>query len=92
VHVSRKDVHHAALIAWLDGAVTLAEGLLLLRGKAWGEWLVVAALAALVPFEAVSLERHPGPLKLLVLAANVGIVVYLAVRRVHERGRHRQTP
>ncbi len=87
VHASRKDVHHAALLAWLDGTVTLAEGLLLLQGKAWGEWLVVAALAALIPLEAVSLERHPGPLKLVVLLLNVAIVLYLAARRVRERRR-----
>jgi uncharacterized membrane protein (DUF2068 family) len=74
-------------LAWLDGATTLAEGWLLFRGKPWGEWIVVAALAALVPFEAVSLERHPGPIKGLVMVLNVGVVVYLAVRRVRERGR-----
>lgn len=84
MHASLKDVRHVALIAWLDGATTLAEGFLLLRGKAWGEWLVIGALAALVPFEAVSLERHPGPIKLVVLLLNIVIVAYLAARRRRE--------
>jgi len=87
MHVSRKDLHHAAALAWLDGATTAAEGWLLFRGKPWGEWIVVGVLAALVPFEAVSLERHPGPIKGLVLVLNVGVVVYLARRRVRERAR-----
>jgi len=87
LHVSRKDLHHAAALAWLDGTATLAEGWLLFRGKPWGEWIVVATLAALVPFEAVSLERRPGPIKGLVMAINVAVVVYLAVRRTRERRR-----
>jgi uncharacterized membrane protein (DUF2068 family) len=81
MHASLTDVHHVAVIAWLDGAVTLAEGILLLRGKAWGEWLVIGALATLIPFEAVSLGRHRGPLKLVVLLLNTAIVLYLAERR-----------
>jgi uncharacterized membrane protein (DUF2068 family) len=91
LHVSQKDLHHAAALAWLDGTTTLAEGWLLFRGKPWGEWIVVAALAALVPFEAVSLERRPGPIKGLVMALNVAVVAYLAVRRVRERSRRRRT-
>jgi hypothetical protein len=47
-------------------------------------------LAALVPFDAVSLERHPGPIKGVVMVPNVGVVVYLAVRRV-ESGEGRVT-
>ncbi|HEY0469861.1 MAG TPA: DUF2127 domain-containing protein, partial [Polyangiaceae bacterium] len=69
--------------------LTLLEGVLLLRGHAWGEWIVVVALAALIPFEISSLERHPGPLKLIVLTLNVAIVAYLAPRRWQESARHR---
>jgi len=91
MHMSRKDVHHAAFLAWGDGLLTTLEGVLLLRGHAWGEWIVVVALAALIPFEAISLERHPGPLKLVVLTLNLAIVGYLATRRWLERGRHRRS-
>lgn len=89
LHLSRNDLRHATLLAWGDGLVTLLEGVLLLRGHAWGEWIVVFALAALIPLELISLERHPGPLKLIVLTLNVAIVFYLASRRWRERGRHR---
>ncbi|HET7538533.1 MAG TPA: DUF2127 domain-containing protein [Polyangiaceae bacterium] len=91
MHVSRSDVRHAAFFAWGDGLMTLLEGVLLLRGHAWGEWIVVVGLAALIPFEAVSFERHPGPLKIVVLLLNVAIVIYLAARRWQQRGRHRHS-
>jgi uncharacterized membrane protein len=91
LHASRHDVHRAAFLAWGDGLLTLLEGVLLLRGHAWGEWIVVAALAALIPFEVISLERHPGPLKLIVLTLNLAIVIYLAARRWLERGRHHRS-
>jgi hypothetical protein len=88
MHVSRSNVRHAAFIAWGDGLMTSLEGVLLLRGHAWGEWIVVVGLAALVPFEIISFEHRPGPLKIAVLALNVAIVLYLAARRWQQRGRH----
>src|SRR6478609_4503883 len=91
LHVSRSNLRHAAFLAWGDGLLTLLEGVLLMRGHAWGEWLVVVGLAALVPFEAVSFERHPGALKVVVLTLNVAIVLYLAARRWQQRGRHRHS-
>jgi uncharacterized membrane protein (DUF2068 family) len=88
VHVTSKAVGHAAMIAWLDGLLTALEGFLLWRGHAWGEWVVIVALAALVPFEAFSLERHPSWLKLAVLLLNALIVLYLARLRLRQ---HRRT-
>ncbi len=76
-HVTLHAVTRGAMLAGLDGVVTALEALLLWRGSALGEWVVVVGLAVLVPFEAVSLERHPGPLRVVVLVINVAIVVYL---------------
>jgi uncharacterized membrane protein (DUF2068 family) len=84
-YLTRRAIGHAAMLAWLDGLVTLAEGILLWRGHAVGEWLVVLALGALVPFEIHALERHPSLLKLLVLALNSATVLYLAARRLRLR-------
>ena len=78
-YVTRRALGHAAMLAWLDGVTTLLEGVLLWRGHAWGEWLVVVGLGALVPFEAASLERHPSWLKLAVLTVNAATVVYLVI-------------
>lgn len=73
----------AAILAWVDGVSTAVEGgLLLLNGSVWGEWVVVAALAALVPVEALSLERHPSVIRWGVLTINALIVAYLGSRRL----------
>lgn len=84
-HVTQKVVTGGAVIAWLDGVVTVVEAVLLWIGKPWGEWIVTAGLATLVPVEAFNLQRKPGFGKLLVLTVNAAIVVYLFQRRMHER-------
>ena len=88
-HLTRALAMDAAIIALVDGAWTAAEGFLLLQGRAWGEWVVVAGLAALVPVEAVSLGRNPSLFKLVIIAVNSAIVAYLVFRRLrpHVRGK-----
>ncbi len=81
--------HKAAALAWLDGASTLGEGLLLLSGSAWGEWIVVAVLAALLPVEVAALLQHPRPGRALVLLVNAAIVAYLVRLRLGARRRTR---
>ena len=80
-HLNRGVERKAAVLAWLDGASTLAEGLLLASGAVWGEWIVVAGLAALLPIEAVSLARHPHAGHAIVLLLNAAVVAYLVQRR-----------
>lgn len=53
------------------------EGVGLLMGKYWAEWFTVVATASLIPVELYEAVAHFGWLKLLVLAGNVAIVVYL---------------
>ena len=75
-------VVEARLAAWLDGLSTALEGVLLYRGKAWGEWVVIAILSLLIPAELVSLTRRPSEGKLLVLALNAAVVAYLVWLRL----------
>ncbi len=82
-------VHTARIVAWLDGAATLVEGLLLLTGRAWGEWLVVAGVAALLPFEVIGVVAHPRLPRVAVLVINAAIVAYLVWLRLRARHRHR---
>jgi uncharacterized membrane protein (DUF2068 family) len=86
--LTARAVGRAALVAWLDGLTTAAEGLLLWHGSAWGEWLVVVSLAALVPLELLSLEREPSLPKVAILAANAAIVLYLVRLRLRQRSVH----
>jgi uncharacterized membrane protein (DUF2068 family) len=80
--LSSSFITRGAILAWLDAISTAAEAVLLLLGKAWGEWLVVLGLAMLLPFEMLFLVRRPSWTRLLVLAANVAVVAYLARRRL----------
>ena len=96
-HLSQDLTSRAALLAWLDGLSTGIEGILLATGKGWAEWVVVAVLACLVPFELVGFIRHTTPLRAIVLVVNVLVVAYLAWRRLeaeraHLRARHSHEP
>ncbi len=69
----------------LDAATLLVEGWALLRGWAWGAWLVVGLTGALVPFEVVELVRHPSVVRSAVLAINAVIVGWLVRHALRRR-------
>src|SRR5262249_41586922 len=83
-HLSSGFVLRGALLAWLDSLSSALEGFLLLSGKSWAEWMVIVGLAALLPFEILSLTHRPGTGKLLVLVANALIVAYLTRTRLRK--------
>jgi uncharacterized membrane protein (DUF2068 family) len=58
----------------------LTEAIGLLLRKHWAEYFTVITTAALLPLEVYELARHLTPAKLLVLAINIAIVVYLIMR------------
>ena len=89
-HLTGRTLGRGAIVAWLDGVTTALEALLLYSGHAWGEWVVVIGLGALVPFEFAALERHPTWVRLVALLVNVAIVAYLA--RLRLRARHSAEP
>jgi uncharacterized membrane protein (DUF2068 family) len=63
---------------YADGTLTLVEGWALYHGRWWGPWLVVVATGALLPYELVSLVRHPRAVRVVLLLVNAAIVFYLA--------------
>ena len=71
----------------LDAALTLLEGLSLVRGAWWGPWLVVIATSSLIPFEIVALAHHLHAGRLVILAINLVIVGYLVGRAARGRAR-----
>ena len=81
-HLSTRIFRWAAVLAWLDGITTILEAILLLIGKAWGEWLVIVGLTALLVPEVLSLDRKVTWMKFGVLLVNAAVVVYLASRRL----------
>jgi len=78
MHLTARNEHGAALLAALDGVASLVEGLLLSSGRAWGEWLVLASLAALVPLEVAALVHRPSAARAGILLVNLLVVAYLA--------------
>ena len=68
----------------LDGGVLVLEGWALWKGYRWGAWLVVAASAALLPFEVVALVHHSSLARVGVLVVNLAIVAWLLQRRIRQ--------
>jgi len=66
-----------------DAVLSGVEGFALWRGYAWGEWLVVATSASLIPFEIFALTRHLRVGRVVLLLLNVVIVLYLLHRARH---------
>jgi uncharacterized membrane protein (DUF2068 family) len=78
-----------AIASLAYAAVFAVEGVGLIMRRRWAEWLTVFVTASFVPFEVYELVRRPGPGKLVALAINVAIVVYLARRRLAARMQQR---
>jgi uncharacterized membrane protein (DUF2068 family) len=74
----RRHLAVATAAMFLDGISTLVEWYALRRGHTWGEWLVVVATSAFLPFEVVALVRHHHVGRVVVLVVNIAIVLYLA--------------
>jgi uncharacterized membrane protein (DUF2068 family) len=87
-HLTHSITGKAALLAWLDGSSTVIEGILLATGRGWAEWVVVAVLGMLIPFELYGFIRHPSETRAAVMAVNVLVVAYLAWRRIQAERAH----
>jgi uncharacterized membrane protein (DUF2068 family) len=68
----------------LYSALFFCEGIGLLLGQLWAEYLTIASTGGLIPFEMVEFHRHVTPVRIAVLIANLAIVAYLG-RRVTAR-------
>jgi len=65
------------IVAGLYTAVEALEAVFLWKGRRWAEYLTVVATAGFLPPEIVALTRGVSAVKLVVLAVNVVIVVWL---------------
>ncbi len=90
-HLSTRVFRWGAVLAWLDFAATSLEAILLLMGKAWGEWIVTIGIAVLLVPELFSLEHRPTWARFFVLLINAAIVAYLATRRIRAARSRRST-
>lgn len=70
-----------ALGAIAFGALELTEAIGLARRRRWAEYLTVIAGGIGIPFEVHEVMSRITIVRVLILAANVAIVVYLAVKK-----------
>ncbi len=76
-HLRPEQVKKLGLGSFLYAGLFLAEGTGLWLRKRWGEWLTVIITSSLVPVEVYEIYRHFSDAKVVVLALNVAIVLYL---------------
>ena len=57
--------------------------------RPWAEWMAIASGSIYIPFEVDDLLRRPDGIRLLIVAINVGIVLYMVMLRLEAaRKRH----
>jgi uncharacterized membrane protein (DUF2068 family) len=64
-------------------AMFTVEGVGLLTGKLWAEWLTLIITASFVPIEIYEVIEKASTVKVVVLIVNILIVMYLIARRIH---------
>ena len=69
-------------VAFAYAALFTTEGIGLLYGRRWGEWLTIIATTSFIPFEIVGVIREATATRVAMLMLNVAIVAYLVWRRV----------
>ena len=83
--VSPKQLRAISAGTFVYAGILLTEGSGLLLRKRWAEYFTIISTGGLVPLEIYELSRRITTAKLLVLAINVGIVIYL-IGRVRTSG------
>jgi uncharacterized membrane protein (DUF2068 family) len=76
-----------AVVASIYAILRFVEAYGLWFVRPWAEWMAIASGAIYIPFEAADLFRHPTWLGLLILAINVGIVLYMLMLRLEAAGK-----
>jgi uncharacterized membrane protein (DUF2068 family) len=72
--------------AFAYAAMLVTQGVGLLRGKAWAEWLTVLVTASFVPIEVWEISQGATVFKVALLVVNTAIVVYL-VQHLRKKAR-----
>ena len=70
---------------FIYSGLLLTEGTGLLLRKRWAEYFTIITTAGLIPLEIYELARHLTTAKVVILAINVAIVVYLIARVRHRQ-------
>lgn len=78
--VKRRDLTLIVTTTFVYSGLLLTEGTGLLMEKVWAEYMTIFITASFIPIEVYELVRHTTLARGCLLAVNVLVVVYLAVR------------
>jgi uncharacterized membrane protein (DUF2068 family) len=78
--VSPRELKELGVGSFVYAGLFLTEGIGLWLMKRWAEWFTIIITSSLVPLEVYEIYQHPTIGKVVVLAINIAVVVYLVVR------------
>ncbi len=78
------DIHlwKIAVVAAVYAILRFVEAYGLWYIRPWAEWLAIASGGIYIPFEVADLLRRPDWIRVLIIAVNVGIVLYMLMLRL----------
>jgi len=88
LNVTPAQLRAASVGTFIYAGLLLTEGIGLLLGKRWAEYFTIITTAGLIPLEIYEIFHRLTTAKIVILAINVAIVVYLIARV--RRSRHGQ--
>jgi uncharacterized membrane protein (DUF2068 family) len=77
-----KSLWAIAAAAMVYSLVRFAEAYGLWYEREWAEWFALLSGAMYLPWEVLSIIRHPRPIKWIVLLVNLAIVLYMLLLRM----------
>lgn len=89
--ISHRALRRLGIGTLLYSAVFCTEGVGLLLGQHWAEYMTAGVTASFLPIEAYELAVHPGIVKTVVTLLNVAVVAYLVLEIRSERAHRRSS-
>ncbi len=87
--LSERDLALLALALFAYGALFGTEGTALVAGWSWSHGFAIVVTGSFIPIEIFELSRRASVARAAVLATNIAIVIYLAVRLAQRHRRRR---
>jgi uncharacterized membrane protein (DUF2068 family) len=78
--VNPRTLRAVGLGTFVYAAIFTTEGVGLLLGRHWAEYMAVVATASFLPLEVYEATQRPGASRVLIIVLNLAIVLYLLVR------------
>lgn len=85
--VNARSLRHVGVGTLLYATVFGTEGVGLILGMAWAEYMTTAVTVSFLPLEGYELARHLSLVRLAVIVINVAVVIYLLLE-IRRRRQH----